>query len=546
VVRPGDPEALAATGFLGAGVYPTQITTTDAERVRYDAMDDMLATTGHAFLALTIGCARCHDHKYDPIPTADYYRMLSAFTTTVRSDIVVDAGTPEERRATLAFEEKLKPLTTARSTYEEKELAEKLAAWAMAEKAAGREPPEQGLPKPAAAALKELGMGKPLAGVAKANRDAALKWFAPRDEAWKALDAAVKQEEKNRPRDTRITIQATTEGQKPQRHHTAVGTIPDFYSETFQLNRGDVAQKQGPAALGMLQTLARPAEGDRWQVRKPDGATTSHRRATLAAWMTDPKAGAGALTARVIVNRLWHHHFGRGIVATVNDFGFQGEQPTHPELLEWLANDLVEQGWTLKRVHKQMVMSRAYRLSSTPSASGQKLDPDNRWRASYPRRRLEAEAIRDTLLAVGGRLDDRMFGPGTLDEAMTRRSIYFTVKRSQLIPSLQVFDWPDTLTSCGVRPTTIVAPQALLFLNSPHVRRCAEGFANRLKVDVNDPAAAVDRAYELAFARLPSPDERQEGTAFLTERARQLKSIDKAAADFCLALLSLNELIVVD
>ncbi len=546
-LAPGDPQALAATGFLGAGVFPTQITTTDAERVRYDAMDDMAATTGHAFLALTVGCARCHDHKYDPIPTRDYYRLVAAFTTTVRSDVVVDVGTPEQKRATAAYEARLKPATAARAADEAKELPAKLTAWAAAEKAKGAKPPEKDVPKAAAAALKELWAGKAVDKLAKANRDAVTKWFAPKDDGWKTLDAAVKAVEKTRPADTRITIQATTEGQKPQRHHTAVGSIPDFYPETFVLHRGDVAQKRGPAEPGVLQVLARTPDEGRWKAAKPDGATTSFRRAALANWLTDVDAGAGALAARVIVNRLWHHHFGRGIVATVNDFGFQGDPPTHPELLEWLAADLVRHGWTLKRVHKLMVMSRTYRLAATPSESGKRLDVDNRLWHHRPRRRLEAEAIRDSLLAVGGRLDSTMYGPGTLDEGMRRRSVYFTVKRSQLIPMLQVFDWPDTLTSAGVRPTTVVAPQALLFLNSPHVRKCAEGLAGRLAADAKrSPAAAVERAYRLAFTRPPTADEAREGAAFLTERAAQVGSMDKALTDYALALLSLNEFIVVE
>ena len=325
------------------------------------------------------------------------------------------------------------------------------------------------------------------------------------------------------------------------RHHTAVGTIPDFYPETFVLHRGDTAQKAGRADPGVLQVLSRHPDGERhWPAAKPEGSRTSFRRAALAAWLTDADAGAGAgaLAARVIVNRLWHHHFGRGLVSTVNDFGFQGDPPTHPELLEWLAHDLVGHGWTLKRMHKLMVMSRTYQLSGAATASGAALDPDNRLWHHRPRRRLEAEAVRDALLAVGGRLDPAMFGPGTLDEGMTRRSVYFTVKRSRLIPMLQVFDWPDTLTSAAARPTTTVAPQALLFLNSPHVRTWAAGFAARL--DAADPAAAIDRAYRLAFARPPTAAERREGLAFLAGRGAG------GLAEYALALMGLNEFVYVD
>ncbi|HEY7154876.1 MAG TPA: DUF1553 domain-containing protein, partial [Gemmataceae bacterium] len=376
-----------------------------------------------------------------------------------------------------------------------------------------------------------------------------LNWFKPRDEEWKERDARVRELEKQRPKSTRVKMQICTEGLKPMRLFTADASIPDFYPQTYYLQRGDVNQKDGVAETGFLQVLMRSPDGaSHWVTPKPAEARTSFRRTALAKWLTDTRQGAGALAARVMVNRLWHHHFGRGIVATINDFGLQGETPTHPELLEWLANDLVEHGWSLKHLHRTIVLSQAYRLSGATHAAGMKADPDNQLWWRRPRRRLEAEIIRDNLLAVGGRLDATMFGPGTLDEGMRRRSIYFTVQRSRLIPFLQVFDWPDSLTSAGARPTTVVAPQALLFLNNPHVRACAAGFADRLL-----PAArkslgeAVDRAYQLAFGRSPNPREREEGTAFL--RARRGTSgdrLERALSDYALVLLSLNEFIYVD
>jgi mono/diheme cytochrome c family protein len=539
-LAPDDPLALAATGFLGAGVYPTQITTREAERVRYDALDDMLATTGHAMLALTVGCARCHDHKYDPIPTGDYYRMLSAFTTTVRSEVEVDLGTPEERQATAAFETKRKPLTDELKRFETQELPGRITAWVKDRQEKKEEPPKVADAK-TTAVLKMLWGGKQTFDkLPQTHKDTLVKWFAPQDSEWKSRKAKIDALEKERPKNTKVKIQATTEGLKPMRHHTAVGEIPDFYPETYVLKRGDASQKDGVATPGFLQVLNRSPEGDKhWIAPKPAGVRTSFRRAGLAHWLTDVEDGAGSLAARVIVNRLWHHHFGRGIVATLNDFGFQGDPPTHPELLEWLANDLVENGWTLKRVHKLMVMSRTYRLAGTASESGRKHDPDNRLWHHRPRRRLEAEAIRDNLLAVGGVLDRTLYGPGTLDEGMKRRSIYFQIKRSQLIPMLQVFDWPDTLTSAAARPTTVVAPQALLFLNNPHVRGYAAGFAKRLEPVAagNRPADVVGLAYRTAFARPPSKDESEAGVEFLK---------DRTLLEYALALMSLNEFIYVD
>jgi hypothetical protein len=381
------------------------------------------------------------------------------------------------------------------------------------------------------------------------GRTELLNWFKPRDEEWKRRDASVRELEKQRPKSTRAKMQICTEGQKPMRHHTADASIPDFYPETYYLKRGDVNQKDGVAELGFLQVLIRsPDSAAHWATPKPKGAHTSFRRAALAKWLTDTRDGAGALAARVIVNRLWHHHFGRGIVATINDFGLQGEMPTHPELLEWLANDLVEHDWSLKRLHRMIVLSQAYRLSGASHTDGLKADPDNRLWWHRPRRRLEAEIIRDNLLAVGGLFDSTMFGPGTLDENMRRRSIYFTVQRSKLIPFLQVFDWPDSLTSAGARPTTVVAPQALLFLNNPQVRACAVGLAGRLLPKAQkDLAAGVDRAYRLAFARPPSPREREEGVAFLSARRASMgDNLERALGDYALVLLSLNEFIYVD
>ena len=539
-LAPGDPLALAATGFLGAGVYPTQITNREAERIRYDAMDDMLATTGHAFLALTVGCARCHDHKYDPIPTKDYYRLLSAFTTTVRAEVEVDLGTPEQKKTLAEFEARLKPFADEFKRYEAADLPTAFTDWLAAPTDRADEVAKLTDKKVATALKSLLEKKQTFDKLPKAQKDGLLKWFAPLDAGWKERKEKQAAVEKDRPPSTKVTIQATTEGRKPMRHHTADGTIPDFYPKTFLLKRGDADQKDGEANPGFLQVLAR-APDDHWAAKKPDAATTSFRRTGLANWITDTKDGAGALAARVMVNRLWHHHFGRGIVSTLNDFGFQADQPTHPELLEWLANDLVSNGWKLKRVHKLMVTSRVYQLSGATTPETLKADPDNKLWHHRPKRRLEAEAIRDNWLAVGGQLDRKMYGPGEADEGMKRRSVYFRIQRSQLIPTLQVFDWPDTLTSAAARPVTTVAPQALLFLNNPHVKKAADAFAATLKplADKN-PADAVDRAYRMAFARPPTADETALGVVFLSGKG------EKALQGYALALFGLNEFVYVD
>ena len=219
----------------------------------------------------------------------------------------------------------------------------------------------------------------------------------------------------------------------------------------------------------------------------------------------------------MIVNRLWQHHFGRGIVATPNDFGFQGERPTHPELLDWLAADLISHGWTLKRVHRLIVKSAVYQEESQFDPERAKVDRENLLRWRWTPRRLEAEPIHDAMLAVGGLLDLTMFGPGTLDPNMSRRAVYFQIKRSQLIPMMMLFDWPEHLVSIGQRSTTTTAPQALSFLNSELGRRCANGLAARLPV--NTPAATTSAAYRLAYGRLPTDAETRIASEFLERQA---------------------------
>ncbi len=435
--EPGDPQALMATGFLGAGVFPTQITANEVERTRYDAMDDMLATTSSAFLGLTVGCARCHDHKFDPIPTADYYRMLSTFTRTVRSNLDLD------------------------------------------------------------------------------------------------LDGK------------KVPVMVCAEGYKPLVMHSQGAP---FLKETHLLIRGDTNQKQSVAQQGFLQVLTRGGTENQWQWAPPAGAQYSGRRRTLANWMTDPAHGGGAQVARVAVNRLWQHHFGRGLVATPNDFGKTGASPSNPELLGWLAGELIRNGWRLKPIHQLLMTSAAYQQSTATDRAKIATDPDNALWLRRTSRRLEAEAIRDSALAVSGVLDRTMFGAGTLDERSKRRSIYFTVKRSRLVNSMVVFDAPEPLSSQGFRPTTTVAPQALLMMNSAQTRQWALAFAKRVEADAKDPASQIARAYALALGRPPRAEETAAALAFIGSGTPSAagKANAPALADFCQMLMALNEFITVD
>jgi hypothetical protein len=290
-----------------------------------------------------------------------------------------------------------------------------------------------------------------------------------------------------------------------------------------------------------------------WKHSPPEGARTSLRRRAVADWMTDTEHGAGQLLARVIVNRLWQQHLGRGLVSTPNDFGFQGERPTHPELLDWLARELIASGWRLKSLHKKIMLSAVYTQSADFDEADAKVDPQNQWLWRRTPRRLEAEVIRDSILAASGQLDRTMFGAGTLDASMKRRSIYFMIKRSQLIPMMQVFDAPEPLVGVGDRPSTTIAPQALMFMNNVQVRSSARGFASRLQATADESIAqAIRSGYLLALAREPSDEEVADAAEFISQQKTSYEadqsdqSTALALTDFAQVLLSLNEFVYID
>jgi hypothetical protein len=273
-------------------------------------------------------------------------------------------------------------------------------------------------------------------------------------------------------------------------------------------------------------------------------------RAGLANWITDPETGAGVLLARVMVNRLWQHHFGQGLVRTPNDFGTQGEPPTHPELLDYLAGELIRGGWKLKPIHKLIMSSTVYQQAGDSRAEALAVDPHNRLWWRKPPRRLEAEIVRDSLLAVSGTLTRNLYGPGTLDANSPRRSVYLTVKRSQLLPLMQMFDAPEPIQSVGDRSQTTLPTQALAFMNSPLVRQRAEKLAQRLRTQAADPGHSVVDAYRIVLGRRPSELERQRLLDFMERQAASYgkapKALEQALADGCQVLLCLNEFVYVD
>jgi hypothetical protein len=339
--------------------------------------------------------------------------------------------------------------------------------------------------------------------------------------------------------------------------------------------QGDFTEPRDEVQPGFISVLdPNPAE----IARPTDGLSTGRRKA-LADWIASP---GNPLTARVIANRLWHHHFGRGIVGTPNDFGFSGQRPTHPELLDWLASELVREGWSLKKLHRTILLSATYRQSSRHDPAKAAVDPENKllWRQNP--RRLEAEGIRDAALSVSGKLLPMESGPSvwppvpqdlltsqpgileTKDDKAAQerrqgwyadplektdvRSIFLIHKRVLTIPFLEAFDLPESTVSCGRRDCTVVAPQALSLLNSDFTERASVAFAERVRKE--SPDRPVERAVRLALGRAPTAAELTIGERVLAEHAKiHAKKSDPAQAalvDFCRALLNVNEFVYVD
>lgn len=735
--EPENPLALAATGFLAAGTHSTQITKSQVEKERYDELDDMLGTTGTAMLGLTIGCARCHDHKFDPISARDYYQMLSTFTTTVRADVDVIMDPDAWREKNEKFLAEHKPLLASLAMYESDavgnsipayltvpELAPPAKSWARLdvitlESSAGAEFKKlddgsylatgananndvytvfamapsgrigairiealadpslpQGGPgraangnfaltnvkltaRPLLATGEEIAIaltqatathqqdglsagaaidpdptsgwaidpqigkdqairltpekpfgfaggtiltitmefqhaspkhtiGRPrfsfspdaaapdvsgtasgetlaplfdklrasgLASLADDERELALYWLRLGDKQYSKLYSAVRDHTALEPKVETTKMLIASEGQKAVRLHTQG---EDFLEETHFLLRGNPNQKDGVASQNFLSVLLpdSPDAVKRWQETPPANSQTSFRRRALANWLTDADAGAGRVLARVVVNRIWQHYMGRGIAATPSDFGKQGEPPSNPELLDHLAAKLIASGWKLKTIHKEILMSATYRQSADGDEA--KIAKDERnalfWR--NPRARLEAEAIRDSMLSVASALDETMFGPGTLDASMKRRSIYFTVKRSKLVPMMVLFDGPDALGGLPRRATTTVAPQSLLLMNNDQVREWSGKFADRLLAEAggagSQEPALVTRAYRIALSRDPNAAELEDAAAFLAAQrdaytAANLENPSRESlTDFCQVVFGLNEFVYVD
>ncbi len=532
---PNDYNAVAATGFLVAGPYPGQTTAKTLEPIRYDQLDDMISTTGSAFLGVTIGCARCHDHKYDPIPQDDYYRLLATLATTNSTTANLDPKPELYQQQKLKWDVIRATLDVEWQSFVRDRFPKAFATWwaENGEQVISRRvfADPRAIVARQLAALLAKSDGKvtdanraELAELARGMEPESRKAFAP-------------------------TLAHLAAAPKPKLD--AVFAVGQRGGEVFYLIRGETGRKNGIPAPGFMKVLmSNPDKDARWTAPLADKKSTVDPRVALANWMTDADAGAGRLLARVIVNRLWQHHMGRGLVATPNDFGVQGDRPTHPELLDYLASELIRGGWRLKPIHKLIMTSAVYQQSGDDIAASRAADPDNKLWWRRPPMRLEAESVRDSLLAAGGALDLTMFGAGTLDEASSRRSVYLTVKRSRPVPILQLFDSPEAIQSIGERQVTTVPTQALTLMNSPFVRKQADLLAKRVRPVGGELPAAIATAYRTAFGRKPTSQEKDRAAAFVGRHAETYgkgePATARAFADFCQALLCSNEFVYVD
>jgi hypothetical protein len=533
---------------------------------RQEILQDVTDVVGSTFVGLTYGCAKCHDHKFDSILQADYYRLQAFFANTVADDdIVLLQGEQladyqqrladwEEKtsdvRAKIAeiIEPKRKEIFEDRFTRYPPELQVSL-----------RKAPEEQTPFE----RQMYQTSRWQMSYYTSDEDIVRTLKGEAKELYQTLKAELDQFADLHPGELPVGTGVRDLGREaPPTHILAVG------------NWQAPQQQVQPGFLTILDPS--PA-----QYSPPEGLNSTGRRTALAKWLADPE---NPLTARVMVNRIWHYHFGRGIVATPSDFGNMGERPTHPELLDWLADEFVRSGWSIKQMHRLIMNSQTYQQSSELSVDADKADPFNRLFWRFPPQRLEAEVIRDSALSVSGLLNPMVGGKSVfppLPDGMpvqrgnwnvsenpadhNRRSVYVFVRRNSRYPLLEVMDMPDTHESCALRDVTITAPQALMYLNSNQTMDWSRALAGRvLSVAGTDRSTQIETAFQLAYSRSPDGWEKDVALTFferqkkiVAERLRNgeeialpeiapdgLEQVEGAAlVDFCHTILNSNEFV---
>ena len=561
-IEGANAETQIATTFLRLGTYDDE--PAEPQLDRYDQLDDVLGTTAASFLGLTLRCARCHDHKFEPLKQSEYYRMLAVFEPLKR---------PQENKA-----------ETDRLVGTEAELTTYRKAMAQADAAIA--PLRQELDQQKKTLRDRLFKKKDVSfpGVpflehaeivlafqtepgkrSKEQKELVEKFNQKLEEAMRS-EATAEEKLVLEDRQKQIAAIDAARPKEPKRGYI-------WFEESAKAPVTHLLRRGDPTDPGEELLPGVPAVLIQGQLEAPVSLKqSSGRRLWLAHWMTSP---SNPLVARVLVNRVWQWHFGEGLVASENDFGVVGQRPSHPELLDYLATELIQSGWSLKRLHRLIVSSKTYQASSEWNAQAAKVDPENTLLWRWKPRRLEAEAIRDTTLAVSGDLNLEMGGPsiypqvpqtvlasqsrpgdgwGKSDEKQAaRRSVYIFVKRSLAVPELEVLDTPDTTSSCEQRPMSTTGPQALTFLNGEFVHQQARHFAERLASQAGQSTKdQIERAFELALSRPPDKKELKAATDFLDGQRRQIEAdgkdkgpvneaAKKALEAFCLVLLNTNE-----
>ncbi|MCU1258401.1 MAG: hypothetical protein JWO80_1286 [Bryobacterales bacterium] len=554
---------------------------------RYDYLDDLIGTTSRGFLGLTVNCARCHDHKFDPIPQKDYYRMMASFFPFVDYDHpLVPAKEFAEYKARKAeIEAQTKPLKQAVKKIEEPyRLAvfeKKLKTFPEDIQAAVKTPPDQrtaGQKLLATQVLSIATAGRKEMALNEADREKVAKLEGQIKVLESKLPAPPPMAAGIRDGDYRFTPDGL--GDEPVPGTTANRIVADFKG-SYTPEPGTVyqapplrfplddpaASEVKPAFLGVLTDGDPPTEH-----RPANNPSTSGRRRALAEWIASE---GNPLTARVMVNRIWQHHFGRGIVSTPSNFGKMGALPSDPKLLDWLATEFVRNGWSVKKMQRLIVTSQVYRMSSEyGNTTNLQKDADDVYLWRFPMQRVEAEAVRDIILSASGKLNPKAGGPpffpavpaAVRDDvkkigrweltkespATWRRGVYSYYKRAMKYPMFEVLDEPDSNITCERRGTTTVPTQALTLLNDEFVLLQARYFAERVRTAAgDDPAAQVRKAYLIALSREPKPEELQGNLGFLQKQkawhAHGHSTTDKpdqdALTDLCAVVLNLNEFV---
>jgi hypothetical protein len=563
-------DRLVATAFL-RNYAKVGFREKDNPQFRFEYLDDMIATLGRGVMGVTVQCARCHNHKFDPIGQADYYRLQASLWGYVEVDhpLTPEAEAKAYAAKMAAIAEQVKPLRdeieVLEQPYRDVLLTAKYKKW-----------PEH-IQKAVFTPEKDRTAGQVLLANQIIRTTTVL---APElDRAMTAADLAKKRElearirgiEKTRPQpipvamgvtdgDYRLTPDGAGDEPAPGKGlarekldgtFLSDGSKPLVVPASYFLHGGDQNSKGSETAPGFVAVLD---DGLTPAAMPPSDGRTSGRRLALAKWLT---SGRHPLTARVMANRIWHHHFGRGIVTTLDNFGKTGEAPTHPELLDWLAVEFVEKGWSMKQMHRLLMTSEAYQMSSQWATEKHLLtDADNLLWWRYRPQRLEAEIVRDSILAVSGGLNTKLGGKAVFPELapeilasmdkgiwlntkdgpeVWRRSVYVYRKRGLPLPFFEVFDLPDQNLTCGRRNVSTVPTQALTLMNNGWVLGQAARFADRVATEAGPEARGqVTRAYELALGRKPTAEELRVGEEFLRTRTM---------GDFAHVVLNLNEFI---